>query len=78
MKMTEQLSDLIQAMSADALAKALYSASVELQDTEPCFLDCHEMRLLPKKTTLLRLELILSLLPLQISINGICTFPDGI
>lgn len=68
-------------MSADALAKASYSASVELQDTELCFLDCHEMRLLPKKTTYLvvhRRELILSLLPLQISINGICTFPDGI
>lgn len=30
-------------------ARALYSASVEDLETTYCFLDCHEMRLLPRK-----------------------------
>ena len=43
---------LIQETSHVVSARDLYSASVEDLETTFCFLDCHEMRLLPRKTQL--------------------------
>ena len=42
---------LSQASSATSLLRLLYSASTEDKETTPYFLDFHEIRLLPRKTT---------------------------
>jgi hypothetical protein len=52
-------------ISAAALARALYSASVLERATVAYFLQLHEMRFLPKKTQKLPVDRRSSLLPAQ-------------